>query len=382
MRVEQLFGAALEQSTQNRYCGAVKKLARFFMAVGMAEGELPSGMTQGKASPKVLGILVTSDTVMGGFLAYQATWKYAWGTASGDISALRSRAVGSGIAPLPPMSKYLSRVLAGYKKLFPPGTGALPLPRGIWQDMLGLLQEATGTGEEPTEIVKTSIMASALLTIAFSACLRSGEYTGKSLRWSDVALSKGAKRLHDELANSNCAAQGGEGLMREKGEARKWKGVAIRLRLRHTKASPTRPVDVVLFPSKDAKAPCPVSSLLAHAYATGAKVGEGKDPVFAIKSGEGVRAVDRKWVAGKLKGLAKLAGVKPHLLKRLKPHSLRKGGATAASLGGASEEEIKALGRWKSDAVRVYVHSTQAKMKAAQKALVTAGAGHHERTLA
>ena len=84
-------------------------------------------------------------------------------------------------------------------------------------------------------------------------------------------------------------------------------------------------------------------------------------------------------MAGKLKGLAKLAGVKPHLLKRLKPHSLRKGGATAASLGGASEEEIKALGRWKSDAVRVYVHSVQAKMKAAQKALVTAGVGQRGR---
>ena len=284
-------------------------------------------------------------------MAYQATPRYAWGTASGDLSALRSRAVGSGIAPLPPISKYLSRVLAGYKKLFPPGTGALPLPQGIWQDMLGLLREATGQGEEPSEIAKTSIMASALLTIALSACLRAGDYTGKSLRWSDETMSKGAKRLQDELANSACAAQGGDDLVRERGEANDWRGVAIRPRLRHTKASPTRPVDVVLFPRKDVRAPCPLSSLLAHAHASGTKVGEGNDPVLAIKSGEGVRAVDRNWVAGKLKGLAKLAGVRPRLLKRLTPHSLRKGGATAASLGGASEEETKALGRWnlKSD---------------------------------
>ena len=44
-------------------------------------------------------------------------------------------------------------------------------------------------------------------------------------------------------------------------------------------------------------------------------------------------------------------------------HSLRHGGATAASAGGAIERLIKAHGRWKSDCVRVYIHdSLQAKL--------------------
>ena len=39
-------------------------------------------------------------------------------------------------------------------------------------------------------------------------------------------------------------------------------------------------------------------------------------------------------------------------------HSLRHGGATAASVGGAIERLIKAHGRWKSDCVRVYIHDS------------------------
>ena len=34
---------------------------------------------------------------------------------------------------------------------------------------------------------------------------------------------------------------------------------------------------------------------------------------------------------------------------------LRAGGASAAAAAGATEEEIRALGRWTSDVVRVYV---------------------------
>lgn len=39
-------------------------------------------------------------------------------------------------------------------------------------------------------------------------------------------------------------------------------------------------------------------------------------------------------------------------------HSLRHGGATAASIGGVIERLIKAHGRWKSDCVRVYIHDS------------------------
>ena len=40
--------------------------------------------------------------------------------------------------------------------------------------------------------------------------------------------------------------------------------------------------------------------------------------------------------------------------ERLGTHSFRSGGATAAAEGGASVEDIMALGRWRSSAVRDY----------------------------
>jgi hypothetical protein len=53
--------------------------------------------------------------------------------------------------------------------------------------------------------------------------------------------------------------------------------------------------------------------------------------------------------------------VRPELrvnLTGLSSHSLRKGGATAAANAGVSEEEIKAHGRWKSDAVKFYIRQS------------------------
>ena len=47
-------------------------------------------------------------------------------------------------------------------------------------------------------------------------------------------------------------------------------------------------------------------------------------------------------------------------LRSLSSHSLRKGGATAAANAGVSEDEIKAHGRWKSDAVKGYIRRSVA----------------------
>lgn len=48
---------------------------------------------------------------------------------------------------------------------------------------------------------------------------------------------------------------------------------------------------------------------------------------------------------------------------RFSAHSLRRGGATAAASAGASIEDIKAHGRWKSDIVRVYIRKSPAQRR-------------------
>ena len=41
-------------------------------------------------------------------------------------------------------------------------------------------------------------------------------------------------------------------------------------------------------------------------------------------------------------------------------HALRHGGASAATLGGATEQQTRALGRWHGDSVAIYVSTTKA----------------------
>ena len=61
----------------------------------------------------------------------------------------------------------------------------------------------------------------------------------------------------------------------------------------------------------------------------------------------------RDEVSRVLQAAALQCGVSP---KMVASHSLRRGGATTYSLAGVSDEEIKRLGRWLSDAYKLYVY--------------------------
>ena len=81
--------------------------------------------------------------------------------------------------------------------------------------------------------------------------------------------------------------------------------------------------------------------------------------------------IQRQHVGQALHALADALGWASEAKACLKPHSLRGGGATAAARGGASEEQIKALGRWASDAVRGYVHAAPERARDAQEAIAS-----------
>ena len=367
MRAVDLEQAALEPGTKRRYKRAVAKLVNYLRVCGLRRADLRNLV----AHPRALGELVSDNVVMAGFIAHMASARYASATAQGDVFALRSLSTCQDGSPLAPMSKYVARLLVGYGKLFPPGKGAAPLAQGALIGILDVLETTVAAQESTPAEVAAAIMAKALFSLAFTACLRCGEYSGNSLCWSDVTFSREAEELLRELdASQSVTAAQGEAWARARGEANGWEGVAVRITLRHTKASPTIPVDIFIYPSGSVDLPCPVSTLIAHARASKAQRAAKRSPVFSI---DGANGVPSGWVGATLVGLAEIVGVPPALLKRTKPHSLRKGGATAASLGGASEEEIKALGRWKSDAVRGYVHTAQSRMRAAQQALAAAG---------
>lgn len=78
-------------------------------------------------------------------------------------------------------------------------------------------------------------------------------------------------------------------------------------------------------------------------------------PLFQFIDGS---HVPYSFAADKLGVLVKYLGLNPRLYK---PHSLRIGAATAAFMDGQSEDRIKKMGRWHSDALQRYIRIAQFK---------------------
>jgi hypothetical protein len=81
----------------------------------------------------------------------------------------------------------------------------------------------------------------------------------------------------------------------------------------------------------------------------------GNNPLFARwpeNQWDTREAFTREFVTTSLRRLLTQAGVNPD---NYSGHSFRKGAATDARTAGLSEEEIKTLGRWKSNAWKLYV---------------------------
>ena len=138
--------------------------------------------------------------------------------------------------------------------------------------------------------------------------------------------------------------------------------------LKKTKASPHAPVRVTIWPFQFNQSACPVTSLLV--YMAGRVCADGglrpESPFFGDEVGA---PVSRTLWTRALRRLGEHTGLSEEQLGKLSPHSLRGGGATAASIGGAHEDVIKALGRWRSDAVRVYIDTADVRALRAQQAI-------------
>ncbi len=109
---------------------------------------------------------------------------------------------------------------------------------------------------------------------------------------------------------------------------------------------------------------CPVHVLLD--WKRTARPRSGSNPVFATKDGT---ILSRQLLAKIIKKLAVLCKLD---FKKIKPHSLRIGGACDAfELDLLTLDEIKILGRWRSDSVLLYIRlQTKSILKALQKRLL------------
>lgn len=162
----------------------------------------------------------------------------------------------------------------------------------------------------------------AALSTAYFALLRIGEYCA-----------------------DNSAGSGRHCLQRE--SVRELSDGSFLLTIKSSKAGvPGREVVVAIKPRQGDRF-CPSKLLSSYLRIRGATPG----PLFKIKD----VALTKTVLASELERAARAAGLDAN---RVKPHSLRIGGATMALQSGLSDAQVRALGRWRSDAFLRYLRPT------------------------
>jgi integrase len=130
-----------------------------------------------------------------------------------------------------------------------------------------------------------------------------------------------------------------------------------------SKTDPGEGAWVFLSPGvKEQVGVCPVRALRQLRVLTG-----GTGYVFTGREGSG-QALSKTTVGVRLHKALEAAGVQDWRLYAA--HSLRRGGATHAAKVGIPLRLIQAMGRWKSDAVRMYLYCSPEQLLGASKALL------------
>lgn len=120
---------------------------------------------------------------------------------------------------------------------------------------------------------------------------------------------------------------------------------SITLTLPTSKTDPYRK-GIPIHLSQSSSSLCPIRALstLFHTQPR-----RPDDPLFSRAFG----SFSRTYIIDKVKELLLRAGLNP---ANFSDHSFQKGAAVSAAVRGISKENIKLLGRWKSDAVDIYIN--------------------------
>ena len=235
-------------------------------------------------------------------------------TAKSYLNALRSYHLESGIPTSVFQDPRIDLVLRGGKRIYGEGTKRLRLPLTS-AILLRIINELDNDEE--------GLNVKSALCVAFAAFLRSGEFTWDS--WSP-------EHHKSHLARKHIAFNPATNSMTLTLPASKTdpyhQGVEIHL------ASSTSPL-------------CPVTALrvLLNTYPR-----SPTSPLFARPFSQ---PFTKQFLVLKIHKLLLQAGI-PNT--GFSGHSIRKGATVTAAQNGISREDIQLLGRWKSDAVDVYIN--------------------------
>jgi len=233
-------------------------------------------------------------------------------TAKAYIKSLRATHIEQGFPTSVFDDPRIDLVIRGGKRCYGEGEKRLRLP--LTAPILCRIIRETRNDYDGINL-KTAIC------VAFAAFLRSGEFTWDN--WTPTSSAFFIARKHVKFNTNSVTLT----LPASKTDPFR-KGIAIQLA-----SSPTSPL-------------CPVRAL-RHLYTLFPR--EPSHPLFSRSLGP----FSRKYLVDKVKELLLNAGIST---LGFSGHSLRKGAAVSAAANGLSKDDIKLLGRWKSDAVDTYIN--------------------------
>ena len=133
----------------------------------------------------------------------------------------------------------------------------------------------------------------------------------------------------------------------------------IRLRVKVSKADPFRESCTVVM-GRNGSLLCPVEALLKYLHFRGSHDG----PLFVFEDGSPLTREKLNLTISSLLALCNVSG-------DFTGHSFRIGAATTAAHVGISDHWIKTLGRWSSDAYKLYIRSSEGVIASFSKSLVS-----------
>jgi hypothetical protein len=246
------------------------------------------------------------------------------GTIRFHLAAIRSYCVDRKWDTSALKDEHIARLLRGATNMFSsPARPRLPITR----DILRKLVPASSAPEPPDDL-----NVSAALRVGWAAMIRLGEITyGKGGAIADKTVKRGDVSLRTDHAI---------------------------LRLRHSKTDvEKRGVDILLAATNDDL--CPVEALRSL---LGSDPQPDTSPLFRLQRG----GFPKSYLVDRIRARLRTAGIDPTCYSG---HSLRRGAAQEAANKGVSEQEIQLLGRWKSNAVRLYYTTPTAQRLALSRRL-------------
>ena len=193
----------------------------------------------------------------------------------------------------------------------------LPISKPILHDLVNSLEDTNFSAAQ-------RILFSTMFLMAFYGFFRIGELAAKSVcssvvQYDNLRLLTSAGKIH-----------------------------SAKITIRHFKHNTSnRPYDIVI--TGDVSSPfCPVASLLQYCKIRGDQPG----PLFCHSDN---RAISVNQFNSELRRCLAFCGLDPQCYKS---HSFHIGVACLAAEKGFSDAQIRALGRWKSDAFKLYIRNS------------------------